>query len=228
MREIFRLGGNPENTKYLFLGDYVDRGRHAIEVILTIYSLKINFPNHIFFLRGNHECRQMTSYHYFREECLKKYDQEIYDLLMESFDRMPIACIINGQFLALHGGISPDLKNCVEINKCNRFQEPPQIGTVCDILWADPVDNNNGLQKSIWEPNTSRGCSYYFGYIAINEFLQKNNLISLIRAHEAQYEGFKAYVWQNRDFPQVITLFSAPNYCGSYANKGAIIKIRVK
>lgn len=57
MREIFRLGGNPESTKYLFLGDYVDRGIYAVEVILTIYALKINFPNTIFLLRGNHECR---------------------------------------------------------------------------------------------------------------------------------------------------------------------------
>lgn len=99
------------------------------------------------------------------------------------------------------------------------------MGTICDILWSDPVDNNSGIQKSVWEPNGSRGCSYYFGYIAINDFLKKNNLVSLIRAHEAQYEGFKAYVWQNRDFPQVITLFSAPNYCGTYGNKGAIIKM---
>ena len=74
MREIFRLGGNPEQTKYLFLGDYVDRGIYAVEVILTIYALKINFPNTIFLLRGNHECRQMTIYHYFREECLQKFD----------------------------------------------------------------------------------------------------------------------------------------------------------
>jgi len=63
--------------------------------------------------------------------------------------------------------------------------EPPQLGTICDILWSDPVDNQSGIQKSIWEPNPSRGCSYYFGYVAINDFLKKNNLISLIRAHEA-------------------------------------------
>lgn len=62
-------------------------------------------------------------------------------------------------------------------------------------------------------------------YNAINNFLVKNKLLTVIRAHEAQFEGFKAYVWQNHEFPQVVTLFSAPNYCGTYANKGAIIKL---
>ena len=65
-------------------------------------------------------------------------------------------------------------------------------------------------------------------FTAVNAFLKHNGLVSVIRAHEAQFEGFKAYLWQNNDFPQVITLFSAPNYCGCYANKGAIIKLFVR
>lgn len=64
-------------------------------------------------------------------------------------------------------------------------------------------------------------------YTAVNQFLKNNGLVTVIRAHEAQFEGFKAYLWQNSDFPQVVTLFSAPNYCGCYANKGAIIKLFV-
>jgi serine/threonine-protein phosphatase 2B catalytic subunit len=163
MREIFRLGGNPEATKYLFLGDYVDRGNYGVEIILTLYALKIAYPNLIFMLRGNHECRQMTSYHNFREECLQKYDQEIYDMLMDSFDQLPLAAIINGQFLALHGGISPELENAMDLNRADRFREPPQLGILCDVLWSDPVDNDSGLQAGMWMPNPSRGCSYYFG-----------------------------------------------------------------
>lgn len=225
MKEIFRLGGNPEVTKYLFLGDYVDRGFYAVEILLTLYSLKANFPNQIFLLRGNHECRQMTQFHNFRSEVLEKYDQEIYDLLMDSFDRMPLACIINGQYITLHGGLSPGAMTVAEINKLDRVQEPPVSGALCDILWSDPIDNNTGQTKYFFEPNDSRGCSYYFGYAAITQFLKNNNLLSLIRAHEAQFEGFKAYLWQKAAFPQVITLFSAPNYCGSYSNKGAIMKI---
>jgi serine/threonine-protein phosphatase 2B catalytic subunit len=138
---------------------------------------------------------------------------------------MPLACVINGHFLALHGGISPEIQNCLQINQINRVQEPPLSGGLCDILWSDPVDNTTGLQSNVWTFNESRGCSYYFGYHAISEFLRRNELVTLIRAHEAQFDGFKAYVWQNWQFPQVITIFSAPNYCGTYANKGALIKL---
>jgi serine/threonine-protein phosphatase 2B catalytic subunit len=93
-----------------------------------------------------------------------KFDQEIYDLLMESFDRLPVAAVINGQFLALHGGISPEFKSILELNRLDRFKEPPQLGALCDVLWADPVDNDSGLQQLDWMPNGSRGCSYYFGW----------------------------------------------------------------
>ena len=168
----------------------------------------------------------MTTFHNFRDEVLEKYDQEIYDLFMDSFDQMPIAAIINGQFIALHGGISPGAMTCAEINKLNRVQEPPVSGPLCDLLWSDPIDNTTGHMNNFFEPNDSRGCSYYYGHASITQFLKNNNLLSLIRAHEAQFEGFKAFLWQKGVFPQVITIFSAPNYCGTYSNKGAIMKLQ--
>lgn len=108
--KILEVGGTPSNTKYLFLGDFVDRGPFSIEVLILLYAIKINFPDTVYFLRGNHECRQMTSFFNFRDECKYKYDQEIYDIIMDSFDLIPLACIINNKFLAVHGGISPDMK----------------------------------------------------------------------------------------------------------------------
>jgi len=223
--KILEIGGNPENTKYLFLGDFVDRGSFSIEVLVLLYSLKICHPETIYMLRGNHECRQMTTFFNFRSECLYKYDQEIYDLFMDSFDLMPLACVVNGKFIAVHGGLSPELKTIDDINKIERFKEPPKQGLFCDLLWSDPVDNEDGICENVYRMNDVRGCSYFYGNEAVGKFLDQNNLLSVIRAHEAQLDGYKMHAWTGKsDFPVVITIFSAPNYCDVYNNKGAIIK----
>jgi len=223
--KILEIGGNPENTKYLFLGDFVDRGSFSIEVLVLLYSLKICYPETIYMLRGNHECRQMTTFFNFRSECLYKYDQEIYDIFMDSFDLMPLACIVNGKFIAVHGGLSPELKTIDDINRLERFKEPPKQGLFCDLLWSDPVDNEEGICENVFRMNDVRGCSYFYGNEAVGKFLDQNNLLSVIRAHEAQLDGYKMHAWTGKsDFPVVITIFSAPNYCDVYNNKGAIIK----
>jgi serine/threonine-protein phosphatase 2B catalytic subunit len=222
--KILEVGGNPENTKYLFLGDFVDRGAFAIEVLILLYALKVQFPKNIFMLRGNHESREMTSFFNFRSECLYKYDQEIYDLFTDSFDALPLVGIINGRFMALHGGISPELETLDNINKLDRFKEPPKIGLFCDLLWADPVDDDTGKCAKIFNANQVRGCSYLFGNAAATKFLKRNDLDSIIRAHEAQLEGYKMHAWGEKGgVPPVITIFSAPNYCDVYKNKGAVI-----
>jgi len=225
MLRMFELGGDVESTKYLFLGDYVDRGSFSIEVVLMLYALKINYPNTVFLLRGNHECRQMTSFFNFREECLHKYDEEIYCTIMESFDTLPLSCIVNNKFLAVHGGISPELSTLEDISRIQRFQETPRLGIYCDLLWSDPVDSENGQSTDQYKNNEVRGCSFYYNVRAVNHFLKRNRLLSIIRAHEAQLDGYKMHRWNgNSEFPVVITIFSAPNYCDVYNNKGAIIK----
>ncbi|CAG9323158.1 unnamed protein product [Blepharisma stoltei] len=222
---LLELGGDPNRTKYLFLGDYVDRGSFSIEVTLLLYAVKLNFPQTVYMLRGNHECRQMTSFFNFREETLYKFDTETYDAIMESFDSLPLACIVNNKFLAVHGGISPELMTLEDISRLSRFQEPPRQGLYCDILWSDPVDSDTGSCPEKYRVNTVRGCSFYFGLSAANGFLKKNRLLSILRAHEAQLDGYKMHRWSGTsEFPCVITVFSAPNYCDVYNNKGAILK----
>ena len=224
--KIFDYGGNPENTNYLFLGDYVDRGLFSIECILLLMALKINFKSTITMLRGNHECRSLTSFFNFKQECEVKYDLEVYDRFMEAFDSLPIACIINDKFISVHGGISPSLHLVPEINKINRFTEPPKEGIMCDLIWSDPIEKDNEAINKEFEQNKTRGCSFIFGAKAANPFLIKNELLSIVRGHEAQLQGFKLSKWNsNSAFPSVITIFSAPNYCDVYNNKGAVLKL---
>lgn len=225
--KLLEVGGSPETTKYLFLGDYVDRGAFSIECVLLLCAIKLNYKTTVLMLRGNHECRQMTSFFNFKQECEIKYDLEVYDKIMEAFDCLPISCLINEKFIAIHGGISPDIDKVLDITKINRFTEPPKTGPMCDMLWSDPVEKDEEALTVSWVENSTRGCSYVFGAKAATPFLTKNDILSIIRAHEAQLEGFKMYKWNNNvDFPSVITIFSAPNYCDVYNNKAAVISFK--
>lgn len=92
---MLETAGSPQDQNYLFLGDYVDRGIFGVEVMQLLLSLKINFPENIVLLRGNHESRNMTENFTFRNEVIEQYDQQTYELFMEVFDSMPVACIVD-------------------------------------------------------------------------------------------------------------------------------------
>jgi serine/threonine-protein phosphatase 2B catalytic subunit len=228
--KLLEVGGAPGDIQYIFLGDYVDRGSFSVEVLALMFSLKIRHPKRVRMLRGNHECRQMTSFFNFREECEYKYDISVYNAFMDCFDNLPLAATINGKFLAVHGGLSPELPNVKAINKVDRFQEPPREGLLCDLIWSDPLDvpEDQAPKKRAspaFIPNEVRGCSYFYSFDGAATFLKKNSLLSVIRAHEAQLEGYKMHKTNpNTGFPSVITIFSAPNYCDVYNNKAAILK----
>ncbi|KAJ3303522.1 3',5'-cyclic-nucleotide phosphodiesterase (PDEase) (3':5'-CNP) [Kappamyces sp. JEL0829] len=226
LMKLFEVGGDPATTRYLFLGDYVDRGYFSMECVLYLYALKIWYPNTLALLRGNHECRHLTDYFTFKLEAMHKYTEEIYELALESFCALPLAAIMNKQFLCIHGGISPELQTIDDLRNLNRFREPPTHGLMCDALWADPLEDF-GQERSneFFVHNATRGCSYFYSYHAACAFLEKNNLLSIIRAHEAQDAGYKMYrKTRTTGFPSVITIFSAPNYLGIYNNKAAILK----
>jgi len=175
---------NLPNSSMLFLGDYVDRGDYSIEVLIYLYALKINFPSAVVMLRGNHESRAMTEHFTFREEVLRKYnnDESIYESFIESFEAMPIAADVNGDYLCMHGGISPEMKTLDDINKVNRFVEPPLEGFLCDLLWSDPATDKEAKTLK-FAKNVERECSYKFGLDPVKQILKKNNFLSVVRAH---------------------------------------------
>ncbi|XP_022644275.1 serine/threonine-protein phosphatase 2B catalytic subunit 2-like isoform X2 [Varroa jacobsoni] len=227
LMKLFEVGGPPATTKYLFLGDYVDRGYFSIECVLYLWALKICYSNTLFLLRGNHECRHLTEYFTFKTECKIKYSERVYDACMEAFDCLPLAALMNQQFLCVHGGLSPEIHTLDDIRRLDRFKEPPAYGPMCDLLWSDPLEDF-GSEKSSTEHfshNSVRGCSYFYSYAACCDFLAHNNLLSIIRAHEAQDAGYRMYrKSQTTGFPSLITIFSAPNYLDVYNNKAAVLK----
>ncbi|KAK4054233.1 3',5'-cyclic-nucleotide phosphodiesterase (PDEase) (3':5'-CNP) [Microbotryomycetes sp. JL201] len=226
LMKLFEVGGNPADTRYLFLGDYVDRGYFSIECVLYLWALKIWYPSTLFLLRGNHECRHLTDYFTFKLECKHKYSEEVYNACMESFCTLPLAAVMNKQFLCVHGGLSPELNTLDDLRTINRFREPPTHGLMCDLLWADPLEEfGNEKNSDGFVHNHVRGCSYFFTYTAACQFLERNGLLSIIRAHEAQDAGYRMYrKTKTTGFPSVMTIFSAPNYLDVYNNKAAVLK----
>ena len=212
---IFEINGYPsKDNYYLFNGDFVDRGFFGLECLTTLIGFKILYPEYFFISRGNHEDKSMNARYGFRIELFNKYDDEIViDCITEFYKFLPLGHILDKEVLVVHGGLfSQDGVTLDELKKINRFQDVPNNGLMCEILWSDPCEEN-GVTPS------PRGAGVLFGPDVTKKFLKENNLSLLIRSHEVRMEGY-----QIEPGGQVITVFSAPNYCDEAGNKGGLIK----
>lgn len=212
--EIFHVGGRVPDTNYLFLGDYVDRGAFSVETVQLVLALKVRYPERVHLIRGNHESRSITQVYGFYDECLRKYcSASIWARFTEVFDHLPLAAVIDNQIFCPHGGLSPSVETLDHILEVDRFQEVPHEGVICDLLWSDPSEQPGwGVSR--------RGAGYMFGEDVTEQFSHANGLQMVCRAHQLMQEG---YAWMHNG--RVLTVFSAPNYCGRAANKAAILEI---
>jgi serine/threonine-protein phosphatase PP1 catalytic subunit len=131
---LFEVGRHPPETNYLFLGDYVDRGKQSIETICLLMAYKIKNPVNFFLLRGNHECGSINRIYGFYDECKRSYCIRIWKAFIDLFNYLPIAAIVDDKIFCVHGGLSPDLNEIEDILNIKRPTEIPDIGLLCDLL----------------------------------------------------------------------------------------------
>lgn len=135
---LFEYGGFPPEANYLFLGDYVDRGKNSLETIILLLAYKVKFKENFFLLRGNHECGQINRIYGFYDECKRRYSIRIWKEFQDVFNCMPIAALIDDKILCMHGGLSPELVTVAQLQQITRPTEVPENGLLCDLLWSDP------------------------------------------------------------------------------------------
>ena len=214
LMELFRIGGRPPETNFLMMGDYVDRGYYSVETVTLVMTLKVRYRDRVHLLRGNHESRQITQVYGFYDECLRKYgNANVWKYFTDLFDFLPLTCLIENRIFCPHGGLSPSLDTLDHIRVLDRVQEVPHEGPICDLLWSDPDD------RSGWGISP-RGAGYTFGQDISEQFNHTNGLTLVARAHQLVMDG---YNWCHDK--NVVTLFSAPNYCYRCGNEAAIMEI---
>ncbi|SCU88355.1 LAMI_0D09780g1_1 [Lachancea mirantina] len=211
---ILKLSGVPQDTSYLFLGDYVDRGKQSLETMLLLLCYKIKYPDRFFMLRGNHESANVTKMYGFYDECKRRLSTKCWKMFVDVFNTLPFAAVVQGKIFCVHGGISPDLRRLSDIERIARPTDVPDEGMLTDLLWSDP-----DASVSDWSVN-DRGVSVTFGKKNVLDFCSQFNFDLVIRGHMVVEDGYEFFAKK-----KFVTVFSAPNYCGEFRNWGAVMSV---
>ena len=197
---FFEMSGFPPASNYLFLGDYVDRGKQSLETILLLLCYKLKYPETFFLLRGNHECANVSRIYGFYDECKRRCNVKIWKTFTDVFNCLPVAAVIAQRIFCVHGGLSPSLSDMNDIRNLARPTEVPDQGLLNDLLWSDPANIKD------WGPNDDRGVSWSFGRKVVANFLKRHDLDLVCRAHMVVEGGYEFFGERN-----LVTIFSAPN-----------------
>ena len=227
--------GDIDSVDYLFLGDFVDRGSYSLEVICLLFALKCKYPDQIHLIRGNHEDPTINALYGFKDECTRRLGassdvvNSSWSLFNLVFEYLPCGAIIDGKVLCIHGGIGGSIETVQDIERLERplkvSQTPQNLveQKVTDLLWSDPTDSDSQcgiLMNETRDPDGS-GRILKFGPDRVFQFLNKNGLELIIRAHECVMDGFERFA-----SGKLITVFSATDYCGHHKNAGALLFVR--
>lgn len=216
---VFEHSGYPPESNYLFLGDYVDRGKKSLETIFLLFAYKIKYPENFFLLRGNHESPSICRIYGFYDECKQRYNIKLWKTFCDVFNYLPACGIIDDRVICMHGGLSQQMLEDPkrvrdQVFEIERPADIPESGLLCDLLWSDPHQEIMGFG------NNDRGVSVSFGHDVVNHFLQKEDMDLVVRAHQVVEDGYEFFADR-----RLVTIFSAPNYCGEFDNAAAVLTI---
>lgn len=205
-----------QETKYIFLGDIVDRGSFSTEVCVLLFALICEFPQNIFLIRGNHEFAQLNEMYGFSSELEKDgYAKDIFYRFGDVFIWLPFAALINGDTLCVHGGISSHIEKVSDLLKIRRpvygFEDP----LIQDIVWSDPSLYVNSYEMS------PRGCGHLFGENVVRSFMKENGLKYIFRGHQCVDNGVERF-----GSTGLYTVFSSSNYNDEMSNISAVVILK--
>lgn len=207
--------GLPIKTQYLFLGNIVDRGQFSLETIGFLYTMKVLFPENVHIIRGFHEFREVSETNGFLSEIMQLYEnRNLFTLFLRAFSYTPYAAILDGNKLCVNAGFGPNIPDIQTINTLKRPLNVFNTSALVELMWSDPTD-----ALPMFLPS-SRGYGNLFGAEATQQFLKANKMAYLIRSHQV-VNGV-----QHSFNQQLVTVFSASNYCDQENNKSGILVIR--
>lgn len=227
--------GDIESTDYLFLGDYVDRGTNSLEVMCLLLALKLRHPKQIHLIRGNHEDAAINGTYGFRDECRRRLESNpddagsCWNKFNKLFEYLPIGALIEDHILCIHGGIGGSINTVADIEGLKRPLKVSQLPVtedeqkLTDLLWSDPTDNDSMtgvIPNDIRDPERT-GHIVKFGPDRVLDFIEKNHLGLILRAHECVMDGFERFAGG-----RLITIFSATDYCNTHKNAGALLFVQ--
>lgn len=230
--------GEPGHTTYIFNGDFVDRGRHGVEVLASLCALKLANPKSVFLNRGNHECRGISHTYGLRKEVKSKYRGpmafKLYDDMCALFSALPLATVIGGapgdrvSAFVVHGGIPSDTSVDLKSIGSNTWLDrtAPLNQKVCrsdqEVAENAAAEHWNLLEDLLWSDpvtcdldstirqNSTRKAGCFFGLGAVRNFLKRDGLTTLVRSHEVQRFGAERH--DCGEGTEMYTVFSCSNY----------------
>ncbi|CAK9055279.1 Serine/threonine-protein phosphatase BSU1 (Bri1 suppressor protein 1) [Durusdinium trenchii] len=222
---------------YVFNGDFVDRGAHSLEVLGLLMALKVSMPNRVWLVRGNHEDRTMNEKYGFLEECQDRLGENIgrrtHDLFQTAFDQMPLACVVGGQILCVHGGLGDGRWDLNDLRRVRRPLGPSDLDElrwVHNILWSDPIEDDREEQFEEEELGPVFGVhesprnekAWLFGWDVTKTWLARNGLAMVVRSHQSKRNGLGFDLMHDE---RLVRVFSARDYEG-HQNDGAVLLVQ--